>query len=65
MMVGLLLINRCRSPFKPLTQTSYVPWNEIHVLDPIIMSSSPRVGISWDEEDTSLGRDALCAVALI
>ena len=44
-----------RSPFKPLTRTSHVPWNEIHVLEPIIMSSSPRLGISWAEEDSSQG----------
>ena len=51
---GAVTLQFQRSPFKPLTRTSYIPWNQIHVIDPVVMASSGRVGISWDQEDTSL-----------
>ena len=37
----------CRSPFKPVTRTSYVPWNQIHVMEAVVMASSPQGGLAW------------------
>ena len=51
---GAVTLQFQRSPFKPLTRTSYIPWNQIHVIEPVVMASSGGVGISWEEEDTSL-----------
>ena len=51
---GAVTLQFQRSPFKPLTRTSYIPWNQIHVIDPVVMASSGGVGISWEEEDTSI-----------
>ena len=51
---GAVTLQFQRSPFKPLTRTSYIPWNQIHVIDPVIMASNGGIGISWEEEDTSL-----------
>ena len=51
---GAVTLQFQRSPFKALTRTSYIPWNQIHVIEPVVMASSGGVGISWEEEDTSL-----------
>ena len=51
---GAVTLQFQRSPFKALTRTSYIPWNQIHVIEPVVMASSGGVGISWAEEDTSL-----------
>ena len=52
---GAVTLQFQRSPFKALTRTSYIPWNQIHVIEPVVMASSGGVGISWEQqEDTSL-----------
>ena len=51
---GAVTLQFQRSPFKALTRTSYIPWNQIHVIEPVVMASSGGAGISWAEEDTSL-----------
>ena len=51
---GAVTLQFQRSPFKPITRTSYVPWNQILVIEPVVMTSNGGVGITWEEEDTSL-----------
>ena len=50
---GAVTLQFQRSPFKPLTRTSYIPWNEIFVMDPVVMASNGGAGISWEEEESS------------
>ena len=42
-----------RSPLKATTRTTFLPWNKIIVINPVVMTSYGGAGISWDEEDTS------------
>ena len=42
-----------RSPLKPTTRTTYLPWNKMVVINPVIMTPHGGAGISWSEEDTS------------
>ena len=44
-----------RSPLKATTKTLHLPWNQIVVIDPVVMMpyASGSAGISWDEQDTS------------
>ncbi len=42
-----------RSPLKATTRTTYLPWNKIIVINPVIMTPHGGAGISWSEEDTS------------
>jgi hypothetical protein len=42
-----------RSPLKATTRTTYLPWNRIVVINPVIMTPHGGAGISWNEEDTS------------
>ena len=51
---GAVTLQFQRSPFKPLTRTSNIPWNQIYVMESVVMSSSGGAGISWDEEESSL-----------
>ena len=51
---GAVTLQFQRSPFKPLTRTSYIPWNQIYVIDSVVMASNGGAGISWEEEDSSL-----------
>ena len=51
---GAVTLQFQRSPFKPLTRTSYIPWNQIYVMDSVVMASNGGAGISWEEEDSSL-----------
>ena len=51
---GAVTLQFQRSPFKPLTRTSYIPWNQIFVMDAVVMASNGGAGISWEEEDSSL-----------
>ena len=43
-----------RSPLKATTRTTYLPWNKIIVINPVVMTPYGGAGISWDEEDTSV-----------
>ena len=43
-----------RSPLKAITRTTFLPWNQIVVINPVVMTPFGGAGISWDEEDTSL-----------
>ena len=43
-----------RSPLKATTRTINLPWNQILVIDPVVMMPYAGTGISWDQEDTSL-----------
>jgi hypothetical protein len=44
-----------RSPLKATTRTTYLPWNRIIVIHPVVMTPYGGAGISWDEEeDTSV-----------
>ena len=43
-----------RSPLKATTRTTYLPWNRIIVINPVVMTPYGGAGISWDEEDTSI-----------
>ena len=51
---GAVTLQFQRSPFKPLTRTSNIPWNQIFVMEAVVMSSNGGAGISWDEEESSL-----------
>ena len=42
-----------RSPLKAITRTTFLPWNQIVIINPVIMTPV-GAGISWNEEDTSL-----------
>ena len=43
-----------RSPLKAITRTTFLPWNQIIVIDPVVMTPvGGAAGISWDIEDTS------------
>ena len=59
---GAVTLQFQRSPFKPLTRTSYIPWNEIYVMDAVVMASNGGAGISWEEEESSthMGYSAPC-----
>ena len=50
---GAVTLQFQRSPFKPVTRTSYIPWNQIYVIDSVVMASNGGAGISWEEEDSS------------
>ena len=43
-----------RSPLKALTRTTFLPWNQIVIIKPVVMTPFGGAGIGWDEEDTSL-----------
>ena len=43
-----------RSPLKATTRTINLPWNQIVIVDPVMMMPYGGAGISWDAEDTSL-----------
>ena len=43
-----------RSPLKATTRTIHLPWNQIVVIEPVVMMPYGGSGISWDQEDTSL-----------
>ena len=34
-----------------MTRTSYVPWNQIHVLEAVVMASSPQGGLAWPDTE--------------
>ena len=50
---GAVTLQFQRSPFKPVTRTSYIPWNQIYVIDSVVMASNGGAGISWEEEEDS------------
>ena len=43
-----------RSPLKAITRTTFLPWNQIVIVNPVVMTPFGGAGIGWDEEDTSL-----------
>ena len=43
-----------RSPLKATTRTTFLPWNAVIVINPVVMTPYGGAGISWDEEDTSV-----------
>ncbi|CAB4063440.1 Teneurin-m,Tenascin,Teneurin-a [Lepeophtheirus salmonis] len=51
---GAVTLQFQRSPLKAMTRTTYIPWNRIVVINPVVMTSYGGMGISRDEEDTSL-----------
>ena len=44
-----------RSPLKATTKTLHLPWNQITMIDPVVMMpyAAGTSGISWDQQDTS------------
>ena len=48
-----------RSPLKAITRTTFLPWNQIVIIKPVVMTPFGGAGIGWDEEDTSLKVNSL------
>ena len=42
-----------RSPLKAITRTTFLPWNQIVITNPVIMTPV-GAGVGWDEQDTSI-----------